>query len=203
MKKTTPVLPILLFFLFLNVTTCFAQYYKYAIDVNYGLSGVSQPNIRDFSHFGAGFNYEIDEIYSVRLDFGSDQYRTFNERIGADAGVDMSRISLQGAINLSTVSSRIRIYDPINVFVHGGFGYSGIKSTLGSGRDNTVNFLGGITPRIKLTDQLYLSFDASAIFVLSQHYNFDGDLAYENVVNSFTSITYNVTAGLTFRFGEY
>jgi OOP family OmpA-OmpF porin len=38
---------------------------------------------------------------------------------------------------------------------------------------------------------------------LSQHYNFDGDLAYSDVVNSFTSITYNVTAGLTFRFGEY
>lgn len=202
MKKTTPIL-LLVFFLFLNLTNCFAQYYKYSIDVNYGLSGVSQPNINDFSHFGVGFNYEFDEIYSLRLDYGSDQFRTFNERIGAEAGLDMSRISLQGAVNLSTISSRIRIYDPINVFVHGGFGLSSIKSTLGSGRDNTVNFLGGITPRIKLTRQLYLSLDASAIFILSQHYNFDGDLAYENVVNSFTSITYNVTAGLTFRFGEY
>ncbi|MGV7105451.1 hypothetical protein [Flavobacterium sp. U410] len=202
MKKTTPIL-LLVFFLFLNLTNCFAQYYKYSIDVNYGLSGVSQPNINDFSHFGVGFNYEFDEIYSLRLDYGSDQFRTFNERIGAEAGLDMSRISLQGAVNLSTISSRIRIYDPINVFVHGGFGLSSIKSTLGSGRDNTVNFLGGITPRIKLTRQLYLSLDASAIFILSQHYNFDGDLAYSDVVNSFTSITYNVTAGLTFRFGEY
>jgi OOP family OmpA-OmpF porin len=202
MKKTTPIL-LLVSFLFLNLTNCFAQYYKYSIDVNYGLSGVSQPNINDFSHFGVGFNYEFDEIYSLRLDYGSDQFRTFNERIGAEAGLDMSRISLQGAVNLSTISSRIRIYDPINVFVHGGFGLSSIKSTLGSGRDNTVNFLGGITPRIKLTRQLYLSLDASAIFILSQHYNFDGDLAYSDVVNSFTSITYNVTAGLTFRFGEY
>lgn len=202
MKKTTPIL-LLVFFLFFNLTNCFAQYYKYAIDANYGISGVTDPSIQDFSHFGAGFTYEFDVIYGIKLDFGSDQYRMFNTIVGKEAGVDMLRLSLQGVVNLSTVGDEYRIYDTFNILAHGGIGVSKVSSTILEGSDKTVNFILGITPRLKITDELYFNVDASAIMIFSQHYNFDGNLAYDDVVNSFSSFTYNFTAGLTYRFGKY
>ncbi len=202
MKKTTQII-VLLSILTFNLSDCFAQYYKYALNINYGLSGVTDPSIQNFSHIGGGFSYEFDETYALQLDFGSDKYRLFNTVLNKEGGVDMFRISLQGVINLSTISDSQRIYDPINVLTHAGFGYSNVKSIVLEGTDKTVNFLGGITPRFRINNNLYFTLDATAIFIFSQHYNFDGNLSYENVVNSFTSITYNLTAGITYRFGEY
>ena len=97
MKKTTQII-VLLSILTFNLSDCFAQYYKYALNINYGLSGVTDPSIQNFSHIGGGFSYEFDETYALQLDFGSDKYRLFNTVLNKEGGVDMFRISLQGVI---------------------------------------------------------------------------------------------------------
>ena len=61
----------------------------------------------------------------------------------------------------------------------------------------------GLTPRFKITDGLYFAVDASTVFNISQHYNFDGSFSYQDNINSFTGITYNLTAGIIYKFNEY
>ena len=118
-------------------------------------------------------------------------------------GLNITRVSLQGTVNLSSAMTRASSYDTFNLLAHGGAGYSLVKSSIGAGNDNVVNVIGGITPRFRISDGLFFAVDASVIFNISQHYNFDGTLAYTDVVNSFTGITYNLTGGIIYKFNEY
>lgn len=176
---------------------------QYGIEVNYGLNGVFEPSINNFSHIGAGITYDFDESYGLKLDFASDKFRSNILKLNEETGVDITRISIQGTANVSTLITRASSHDFFNLMAHGGAGYSFVKSSMGGGNDNLVNVIGGITPRFRITDGLYFAIDTSVVFNISQHYNFDGTLAYTDVVNSFTGITYNVTGGIIYKFNEY
>lgn len=176
---------------------------QYGIEVNYGLNGVLEPSNSNFSHFGGGITYDFDETYGLKLDFGSDKFRMDNPNYNEKTGLDITRISLQGTVNLSSALTRASSYDTFNLLAHAGAGYSLIKSSIGGGNDNTVNIIAGLTPRFRISDGLYFAVDVATIFNVSQHYNFDGEYAYTNTVNSFTGITYNVTGGIIYKFNEY
>lgn len=178
-------------------------YSQYGIEVNYGLSGVFQPSSNQFTHIGAGVFYDFNESYGLKLDFGSDKFRINNELLNEETGVDVTRISLQGTANLSSLFSRSSSYDTFSIVAHAGAGYSTVKSTFGGKNDNIVNLVGGITPRIRIADGLYFAIDTAIIVNVSQHYNFDGSLSYTDAVNSFTGLTYNVTGGIIYKFNEY
>lgn len=199
MKKNLFNLLSLLFLVFFSNSTK-AQY---GFEVNYGLNGVLEPSISNVSHFGAGFFYDFDESFGAKIDFGSDKFRTDILELNEDTGIDVTRISIQGTMNISTLFSRSSSYDTFNLIAHAGGGYSMIKSTFSGANDNVLNLIGGITPRFKITDGLYFAVDASAIFNISQHYNFDGTLSYTDAVNSFTGISYNFTGGIIYKFNQY
>lgn len=173
------------------------------IEVNYGLNGVFEPSINDLSHLGGAISYDFDETYGMKIDFASDKFRTKNPLFTEETGIDVTRISLQGTMNISTAFTRASNYNFFNLIAHAGAGYSLVKSSYNSGNDNLVNVVMGLTPRFKITDGLYFAVDTSVIFNISQHYNFDGSLSYTDAVNSFTGITYNVTGGIIYKFNEY
>lgn len=192
------------FFVFiLFIFSSIKSFAQYGVEVNYGLNGVFEPNITNISHFGGAFFYEFNESYGAKIDFASDTFRSDFPNFNEETGLDMIRISVQGTMNLSTIFSRASSYDTFNLLAHAGVGYTLIKSSLGGGNDNVVNLVGGITPRFKITDGLYFAVDASLIFNISQHYNFDGRLSYENTVNSFTGIMYNLTGGIIYKISDY
>lgn len=194
-----------IFFLFasLTFTTVKAQYGVFGIEANYGLNGVSQPSINNTSHFGAGVTYDIDEIYGLKLDFGSDKFRSKLLNPLKEEGINVTRFSFQGTLNVSTFIFRPTSEDFFSLLIHGGGGYTLVKSTVGNGSDNLVNFIGGVTPRFKIADNLFFTIDASIIVNVSQHYNFDGSLSYTDALNSFTGIMYNVTGGIAYKFDTY
>ena len=139
----------------------------------------------------------------MKLDFASDKFRTKNILFTDETGIDVTRISIQGTINLSAAITRASSYDFFNLIAHAGGGYSLVKSTYNAGNDNLVNVVMGLTPRFKITDGLYFAVDASTFFNISQHYNFDGSFSYQDNINSFTGITYNLTRGIIYKFNEY
>ena len=198
MKKTYFIMAILLCSLFLSKNT----YAQIGVEVNYGLNGVFEPSINDLSHLGGAISYDFDETYGVKIDFASDKFRTKNLLFTEETGIDITRISLQGTMNVSTAFSRASSYDFFNLIAHAGAGYSLVKSSYNAGNDNLVNVVMGLTPRFKITDGLYFAIDTSVIFNISQHYNFDGSFSYTEAVNSFTGITYNVTGGIIYKFNE-
>ena len=199
MKKNTLFFALIIIASFLPVTS----QAQFGIEANYGLSGVFQPSINEISHFGGGITYDFDETYGVKLDFASDKFRTKNILFTEETGIDVTRISIQGTINLSAALTRASSYDFFNLIAHAGGGYSLVKSTYNAGNDNLVNVVMGLTPRFKITDGLYFAVDASTVFNISQHYNFDGSFSYQDNINSFTGITYNLTAGIIYKFNEY
>ncbi len=199
MKKNTLFFALIIIASFLPVTS----QAQFGIEANYGLSGVFQPSINEISHFGGGITYDFDETYGVKLDFASDKFRTKNILFTDETGIDVTRISIQGTINLSAAITRASSYDFFNLIAHVGGGYSLVKSTYNAGNDNLVNVVMGLTPRFKITDGLYFAVDASTVFNISQHYNFDGSFSYQDNINSFTGITYNLTGGIIYKFNEY
>ena len=199
MKKNTLFFALIIIASFLPVTS----QAQFGIEANYGLSGVFQPSINEISHFGGGITYDFDETYGVKLDFASDKFRTKNIHFTDETGNDVTRISIQGTINLSAAITRASSYDFFNLIAHAGGGYSLVKSTYNAGNDNLVNVVMGLTPRFKITDGLYFAVDASTVFNISQHYNFDGSFSYQDNINSFTGITYNLTGGIIYKFNEY
>ena len=199
MKKNTLFFALIIIASFLPVTS----QAQFGIEANYGLSGVFQPSINEISHFGGGITYDFDETYGVKLDFASDKFRTKNILFTDETGIDVTRISIQGTINLSAAITRASSYDFFNLIAHAGGGYSLVKSTYNAGNDNLVNVVMGLTPRFKITDELYFAVDASTVFNISQHYNFDGSFSYQDNINSFTGITYNLTGGIIYKFNEY
>ena len=199
MKKTYFIIAILLCALFLPKNT----YAQVGVEVNYGLNGVFEPSINDLSHLGGAISYDFDETYGVKIDFASDKFRTKNILFTDETGIDVTRISIQGTINLSAAITRASSYDFFNLIAHAGGGYSLVKSTYNAGNDNLINVVMGLTPRFKITDGLYFAVDASTVFNISQHYNFDGSFSYQDNINSFTGITYNLTGGIIYKFNEY
>lgn len=176
---------------------------QYGIEVNYGLNGVFQPAINNFSHFGAGVTYDFDELFGAKLDFGSDQFRSKTPLFSEETGVNITRISAQGTVNISSLIDRTSIYSTFSLIAHAGGGYTIVKSTYNEGTDNITNAIIGLTPRIKISKGLYFALDTSLIFNISQHYNFDGSFTYEGESpNSITGIMYNVTGGLVYKFNE-
>jgi hypothetical protein len=177
---------------------------QYGIEVNYGLNGVFKPSINNFSHFGAGVTYDIDEIFGLKLDFGSDKFTSEKPLFTEKTGINATRISIQGTVNVSSLLDRTSLYSTFSLIAHAGGGYTMIKSSYNEGNDNIANVIMGLTPRIKISNGLYFAVDASLIFNLSQHYNFDGSFTYEgDAANSITGIMYNVTGGLVYKFNEY
>ncbi len=189
---------ILSFFLFSNSSKA-----QFGIEINYGLNGVLQPSINNFSHFGGGILYDFDESFGAKLDFGSDQFRSRNDSFNKETGINITRISLQATANISDLIDPTSLYSSFNLSAHAGGGYSFIKSTEYSNADNTVNAIIGLTPKIKISQGLYFAIDTSVIFNLSQHYGFDGQFTYQGYPNSITGIMYNITGGIVYKFDEY
>lgn len=186
------------FFLFSNSSKA-----QFGIEVNYGLNGVVQPSITNFSHFGGGILYDFNESFGAKLDFGSDQFRSTSDFFKKETGINSTRISLQATANISDLIDPTSLYSSFNLSGHLGGGYTFISSTEYPKADNTVNAIIGLTPKIKITQGLYFAVDASVIFNLSQHYGFDGQFTYEGYPNSITGIMYNLTGGIVYKFNEY
>ena len=129
-------------------------YAQVGVEVNYGLNGVFEPSINNLSHLGGAISYDFDETYGVKIDFASDKFRTKNLLFTEETGIDITRISLQGTMNVSTAFSRASSYDFFNLIAHAGAGYSLVKSSYNAGNDNLVNVVMGLTPRFKITDGL-------------------------------------------------
>lgn len=178
---------------------------QFSIEANYGLNGSFEPSYNGFTHFGGGVSYDFDEIFGAKIDFASDTFSIENEDTGIESGSKNTRISLQAVMNVSSLIDSRSSYGNFRVLAHAGGGLSILKSDIPTldKTDHIANVIMGINPQYKVVENLYLGLDASMIFNISQHYYFDGNLTYIGQANSITGIMYNVTAGITYKFGSY
>lgn len=189
-------------FTLLLVSSSFIASAQFGIEANYGLNGSYDPSYNGFTHAGAGITYDFDETFGTKLDFGMDKFSVQNDLRGMNTGVSNLRITIQGVINLSNLADSRSFYNKFNVLAHGGGGLSVLNSDIPEYKntDHLLNLVVGITPRYEVAERFYLTADFSAIANVSQHYLYNGELAYTNVVNSFTGLMYNVSFGVAYKF---
>lgn len=186
-----------LLFLTLIIYSTLSYSQSYEIKIGYGLTGLPSYNYNNINHIDAGFVYNIDDNSGIMIDLGIDKYK-LDESIYE---LKSTRISAQYQYNIGNSVFDIREYDAFQIKIHAGGGVSFLKSDINnSNTDNVVNVIGGITPSIQIIDNLGLYIDVSSIFNLSQHYNFDGNYAYTDALNSFTGIYYNTSFGINYKF---
>src|SRR6476620_10470075 len=93
----------LTFILLLFTSLSFGQrvYNNFSIDASYGISGVKDPGLSDFSHLDFGGRYMFGDTWGIKLDYGMDKFRT--QKTPVEKGIDVSRISIQAACNLTNL----------------------------------------------------------------------------------------------------
>jgi len=196
MKKTLALFTLMLSF------TAFSQSNtdQYTLEAGYGLGVSGKPGITDFAHYNVAFRYMIDDYWGFKLDYGSDTFRTDTN---PEMGVDYNRFSAQAVYNLGRTLNLTNYSDTwFNVLVHGGLGYSNLKSVVTGRTDNAGNVMLGVTPQFKITDQFALHLDAAYIVNISQHYDYDGTSHNVKAAESFIGSQFNLSFGLTFYFGR-
>ena len=191
-------------FTLLLVSSSFLASAQFGIEANYGMNGSYDPSYSGFTHFGAGVNYDFDETFGAKLDFGMDEFSIHNDFRGMKTGVTNLRVTAQGVVNLSNLADSRAFYNKFNILAHGGAGLSVLNSDIPENQktDHLLNIVIGVTPRYEVAKNFYLTADFSAIANVSQHYFFNGELSYEGAANSFTGLMYNATFGIAYKFGQ-
>jgi hypothetical protein len=202
-KKLTVIL-----LLFTSLSFGQRVYNNVSIDASYGISGVKDPGISDFSHLDFGVRYMFGDTWGLKLDYGMDKFRT--QTTPKEMGIDVSRISVQAVCNLTNLlDNRSYFYnESFNILTHAGAGYSMQKSVTipEGGVDEIGHIIFGINPQYSITEDLAVGLDLTGIVHLSQHYWFDGRYTYDDPVykgtpNATSTFIYNVSLGLSYTFG--
>ncbi len=191
-------------FTLLLVSSSFIATAQIGIEANFGSNGSYDPSYNGFTHYGGGITYDFDETLGAKLDFGMDEFSIQNDLRGKKTGVTNLRVTAQGVVNLSNLADSRSFYNKFNILAHGGAGISVLNSDIPEyqNTDHLLNIVLGVTPRYEVAKNFYLSADFSAIANVSQHYFFNGELAYDGAANSFTGLMYNATLGISYKFGE-
>lgn len=181
-------------------------YDNYSIDVNYGLSGAYAPSITELSHIDFGFRYMFGEKWGIKLDYGTDKFRT--QKSPTEMGTDYQRISVQAVGNLNNIlDDRSYFYNEyFCILAHAGGGYAWQKSVsfpagAGPGIDEIPHMMIGLNPQYTFAEGFSVGIDATAIMNLAQHVKFDGTRVSRAADNATTTYTYNLSLGLSYTFG--
>ena len=167
---------------FCTVTGANAQdFNKWSIDVGAGvhkpvfpLSSGYGTDTPDFWQANIGGRYMINEKFGLRVDFGFNQFTEGDNSKSFDT--DYYRGTIEGVINAGELLGFRDWTQRINVLIHGGVGLSDIKTyNPNTPKDRTMNIVFGITPQVKLTDNIALFLDASAVGHFYQNISFDGN----------------------------
>lgn len=191
-------------FTLLLVSGSFVANAQFGIEANYGLNGSYDPSYNGFTHIGAGINYDFDDTFGAKLDFGMDKFSIQNDVRAMKTGVSNLRITAQGVVNLTTLADSRSFYNKFSLLAHGGAGISVLNSDIPDyqNTDHLLNLVIGVTPRYEVAENFFLTADFSAIANVSQHYFFNGELSYDGPANSFTGLMYNASFGIAYKFGD-
>jgi OOP family OmpA-OmpF porin len=216
MKKT-----ILLIFAFAMFTVVgYAQessslipdYNRFSIDLGLGVAKASSPvtenipfdtKFQDFA-FEGGVRYMFNNKFGFKV---SGLYFTSNDVSNRGDGIDVDffRANLEGVANLGNILGFRDFTQRFNLLFHAGAGMSHVSlpgnAQLANETETLVNFMGGITPQIKITDRLAFNLDLSVIGNLGQDLTFDGR---QNIqTRNFDGMVVSATAGVSIYFGDH
>lgn len=197
---------ILIAILFATVVNA-QEYNRWAISGEYGNQMVGDKTAlsdKNFSHFGLGIRYNINEIIGIGLTGGYDLTSLVEEldegTLSTPYDFEYGRINIEGYLNAFKV---VDLYSKKwTVLFHGGPGVGFIKGygpEYGINRETVLNLRGGASLLYKLSKRVVLYGDFSLASNIEQKMKFDGSDIITN--SGMSSNISNISVGLTFYLG--
>ena len=217
MKKISLLLSVLGLGIFANAQEFETQsngndYNKWSIEANGGATKARKyltpgyfSETPSFYHADFGVRYMFNPKFGLKLDGGYDRLKE-----GEDSErfrTNYYRVSLQGVANLGRIMNFEDWTNSIGLLAHAGGGVSWMnnESTKGANgkifddNDNMGHIIIGLTPQLRLTNNVALTGDLSYIRNLRQDVSFDGNTKLSG--SGFGGEIWNATLGLTFYLG--
>lgn len=153
-----------------------------------------------FGQASLGVRYMFNNKFGLKLDAG---YANIE---GADNSLEFKTVnyrgSLQGVANLGAILNFNDWTNTFGLLLHAGGGYSmnDYQEPTDFNNDNMLHIMGGITPQVKMTNNLVLTGDVSIVGNVRQYRTWDGtELNEQRGVNGFAV---NTSIGLTYYLGK-
>ncbi len=175
-------------------------------EFNLGLTNPIQPlapgyDAKTLSPFtvGLGSRYMFNQFIGLRVNAYVHQ---FNNAKGYNTfKTNYFRTDLEGVINAGNVLRFYEWTDNFTFLIHTGVGYSIMKEKSWTyNPDQMMNFNVGVTPMVKLNKNLSLLLDFVTVSHVYQSRTFD--FSQSNVKRGADGYLFNVTAGITYSFGN-
>lgn len=137
--------------------------------------GYLSPTL-NLGHVDFGVRYMFNEKFGMKLDYG---LGTFKEVDGESPSFETkyNRLDLQAVANIGRMMNFESFTRKFGLLLHGGAGIGLVnpeENTYNDFDDNVYNFIFGITPQVKLSENIALVADISTILNGRQTVTFDG-----------------------------
>ena len=159
-----------------------SEFDKWSLEVNGGFNkpmapltpGYLSPTL-NLGHVDFGARYMFNEKFGLKLDYG---FGSFKEADG-EAGFNTKyyRLDLQGVANIGRIMNFESFSRSFGLLLHGGAGIGNVnpeENLYNDFTDDVYNFIFGITPQFKLSNNIALVGDISTILNGRQTVSFDG-----------------------------
>ena len=165
--------------------------YNISVPFTANIVSATDGNYNSYNGFNFGLRYMFNQKWGVKGEIAYNGYHGDN-----DKGTNFLRLDAQAFYNLGYLLALSRSSnDKLGLLVHSGFGASQIKSLYANTTEHTGNFLLGVTPLYRISNQIALSGDISYIINFKQHDHFDG-VPFQPV-----GVTYEMGQSINFAFG--
>jgi OOP family OmpA-OmpF porin len=188
------------------------DYNKFSIDLGLGVAKASSPvttgvpfdtKLQDLA-FEAGARYMFNDKFGLKVSGLYFESTNAASNAAFDVDTEFFRANLEGVANLGNILGFREFTQRFNLLFHAGAGMSHISlpgnAVLANESETLLNFMGGITPQVKLSDRFALNLDLSVIGNLGQNLTFDGRQNIQS--RNFDGMIVSATAGLSIYLGS-
>ncbi len=159
-----------------------SEFDKWSLEVNGGFNkpmapltpGYLSPTL-NLGHVDLGVRYMFNEKFGLKLDTG---FGSFKESDGEPSfDTKYYRLNLQGVANIGRIMNFESFTRSFGLLLHGGAGIGNVnpeENLYSDFTDDVYNFIFGVTPQIKLSNNIALVGDISTILNGRQTVSFDG-----------------------------
>lgn len=193
------------------------EFKRWAVDLSAGVHKPTRPFTRgyvdtpDFWQGNLGVRYMFTRSFGLGLAVGYNSIQSGDD-VTPSFETDYYRVSLEGYVNLGNFVNLDRATQKFNIMGHGGIGYGALQSNEFGGTDEHLNFMVGIMPQYRISDNFSVFTDITVIGTTRNHFGWDGGLTDESSTNSsgdiiqsnrgFEGMLINASVGITYYFGK-
>lgn len=178
MKKI--LLPLIAIFLSnSNLIAQNKEYNKWSFELN---GGATQPLYNwtegystslGFLHLDAGFRFMMNDKFGLKASVAHENIK--NGKDSEHFKTNIQRYSVEGVVNVGRILSFEDWTKTIGLLVHAGASYTTLKyDNFPNRKDDAIAVIFGITPQVKLSNRIALTFDFTALNNFGQGYTWDG-----------------------------